>query len=96
MTRFRIRRLNQKGEEMRINTKDETLKKNYIQKYQFLISEYEEVKQGLHKRYKKIGEFYEAHGTCRQIFLRYYGRYKNRQGSKQFTTRQEGSKISNS
>jgi transposase InsO family protein len=77
MTRFRIRRLNQKGEEMRINTKDETLKKNYIQKYQFLISEYEEVKQGLHKRYKKVGEFYEAHGTCRQTFLRYYGRYKN-------------------
>jgi hypothetical protein len=62
---------------MRINTRDETLKKNYIQKYQFLIKEYEEVKSGIHKKYKKAAEFYEAHGTCRQTFLKYYGRYKN-------------------
>ena len=61
---------------MRINNKDETLKKNYIQKYQFLIKEYELVKRGEHERYKKVGEFYAAHGTCRQTFLKYYGRYK--------------------
>lgn len=62
---------------MRINSRDETLKKNYIQKYQFLIKEYEEVKNGISSKYKKVGQFYEAHGTCRQTFLKYYGRYKN-------------------
>lgn len=65
---------------MRINSKDETLKKNYIQKYQFLIKEYEEVKEGIHPIYKRVGEFYKAHGTCRQTFLKYYGRYKQSAG----------------
>lgn len=61
---------------MRINSKDETLKKNYIQKYQFLINEYEQVKQGCHPTYRYVKEFYEANGTCPQTFLKYYGRYK--------------------
>lgn len=61
---------------MRNNGKDETLKKNYIQKYIFLIKEYEEVKEKKHPVYKKVKDFYEAHGTCRQTFLKYYGRYK--------------------
>jgi len=61
---------------MRINTQDETLKRNYIQKYQFLLGEYESVKAGTHPTYKKVGDFYLAHGTCRQTFLKYYGRYR--------------------
>lgn len=61
---------------MRVNSEDKTLKKNYIQVYQYLIEEYEQVKRGEHPRYRKVGEFYEAHGTCRQTFLKYYGRYK--------------------
>lgn len=65
---------------MRINTKDDTLKKNYIQKYQFLIKEYEAIKLKQHQRFKTVGEFYECHGTCRQTFLRYYGRFKQSQG----------------
>ncbi len=35
-------------ESMRINSQDQTIKKNYIQKYRFLIREYEEVKAGKH------------------------------------------------
>lgn len=66
---------------MRINTKDDTLKKNYIQKYQFLIKEYEAIKLKQHQRFKTVGEFYECHGTCRQTFLRYYGRFKQSQGN---------------
>lgn len=31
---------------MRVNSQDQTIKKNYIQKYRFLIREYEEVKAG--------------------------------------------------
>jgi transposase InsO family protein len=61
---------------MRINTKDETLKKNYIQKYQFLITEYEAVKAKKHPTFKKAKDFYKAHNTCPQTFLKYYARYK--------------------
>ena len=62
---------------MRINTKDDTLKKNYIQKYQFLIKDYELVKAKKHALFKYVKDFYAHHGTCAQTFLKYYGRYKN-------------------
>lgn len=61
---------------MRNNTQDQTLKNNYIQTYQFLIKEYEEVKQGSHPSYKYAKDFYKAHDTCAQTFLKYYNRYK--------------------
>lgn len=65
---------------MRNNSRDGTLKKNYIQKYQFLISEYENVKAGSHPNFKYVKDFYAAHGTCAQTFLKYYGRYKQSGG----------------
>lgn len=65
---------------MRNNSQDETLKRNYVQKYQFLIEEYELVKKKQHPVYDKVEEFYQAHGTCRQTFLKYYGRYRNSNG----------------
>ena len=61
---------------MRNNTVDQTLKKNYIQVYQYLIKEYEEVKRGEHKHYKLAKDFYKAKQTCAQVFLKYYNRYK--------------------
>src|SRR5262245_8692504 len=61
---------------MRNNTQDETLKNNYIQTYQFLLGEYEQVKAGTHAVYKMAKDFYRAHGTCAQTFLKYYNRYK--------------------
>ncbi len=61
---------------MRINTNDETLKKNYTQKYQFLIKEYEAVKAKKHPSFRKVKDFYLHHGTCAQTFLKYYARYK--------------------
>lgn len=66
---------------MRINTNDNTLKKNYIQKYQFLIKEYELVKSKKHPIFKFVKDFYAHHGTCPQTFLKYYGRYKSNSGS---------------
>ncbi len=65
---------------MRNNALDGTLKKNYIQKYQFLVQEYEEVKSKRHPLYSKVKDFYEAHGTCPQTFLKYYARYKQSGG----------------
>lgn len=61
---------------MRINTKDDTLKRSYIQKYQFLVKQYEEVKAKTHPLFKKAKDFYAFHGTCPQTFLKYYARYK--------------------
>lgn len=66
---------------MRNNGSDQTLKKNYIQTYQFLIEEYEQVKARLHPEYRFVKDFYKAHGTCPQTFLKYYARYKQSGGS---------------
>lgn len=61
---------------MRINSKDETIKRNYIQKYRFLIREYELVKQKKHPEFRFVQEFYKAHDTDRRSFLKYYNRFK--------------------
>ena len=60
---------------MRINSQDQTIKKNYIQKYRFLIGEYQEVKAGSHARYRRVRDFYEAHDLDRRTFRKYYNRY---------------------
>lgn len=62
---------------MRNNSKDETIKRNYVQVYRHYIEEYEQVKHGLHPRWQRVGEFYAAHGIQRQTFLKYYGRWRN-------------------
>lgn len=61
---------------MRNTSKDDTLKRNYIQKYQFLIQEYEQVKAKQHPLFRFVKEFYQHHGTCPQTFLKYYARYE--------------------
>ena len=60
---------------MRISSQDQTIKKNYIQKYRFLIREYQEVKAGTHARYRYVQDFYEAHDLDRRTFRKYYNRY---------------------
>lgn len=66
---------------MRSNASDQTLKKNYIHTYQFLIEEYEQVKANKHPKYRFAKDFYKAHGTCPQTFLKYYNRYKQSEGN---------------
>jgi transposase InsO family protein len=61
---------------MKNNNSDQTLKSNYIQTYQFLIKEYEQVKQGSHPTFRFVKDFYKSHATCAQTFLKYYNRYK--------------------
>jgi hypothetical protein len=60
---------------MRGTTDDLTLNRNYIQTYQFLIAEYELVKSKKHPSFKYVKDFYLAHGTSRQSFLKYYNRF---------------------
>lgn len=61
---------------MRLNTQDLTLQRNYLEKYRFLIKEYEQVKQKIHPLYKQAKDFYKANDTCAKSFLKYYNRYK--------------------
>src|SRR5260370_7489341 len=60
---------------MRDNCVDRTIERNYIQKWRFLIAEYEEVKAGRSPKFARVGEFYRHHGTCSQTFRKYYNRY---------------------
>lgn len=60
---------------MRDNSFDRTIERNYVQKWQFLIAEYEAVKAGRSAAFRRVGEFYRHHGTCSQTFRKYYNRY---------------------
>ena len=61
---------------MRINTNDLTLKRNYLNKYRFLITDYELVKRGEHPQFRFAKDFYSAHDTDARSFLKYYNRFK--------------------
>ncbi len=60
---------------MRNTTNDKTLALNYIRTYQFLIKEYQLVKQKKHPKFKFANDFYTFHHTNRQTFLKYYNRF---------------------
>lgn len=60
---------------MRVNTNDLTLVRNYLQKYQFYVKEYELVKQKKHPLYKTVTSFYKANDLDRRNFLKYYNRF---------------------
>ena len=61
---------------MRDNRQDNTIWRNYVEKYRFLIKEYEQVKRKEHPVFKLAKDFYKAHDTCGKSFLKYYNRYK--------------------
>lgn len=61
---------------MRNNTQDQTLERAYLQKFRFLIKEYEKIKEKKHSRFRFVQDFYKAHNTNRQTFLKYYNRFK--------------------
>lgn len=60
---------------MRDNSLDRTIERNYVQKWRFLIKEYEQVKAGQSETFASVGAFYRHHGTCSQTFRKYYNRY---------------------
>jgi hypothetical protein len=60
---------------MRDNSYDRTIERNYLQKWRFLIPEYEAVKAGRSETFQRVGDFYRHHGTCSQTFRKYYNRY---------------------
>ena len=62
---------------MRDNNQDQTLRRNYLSKWRFLISEYEAVKAKKHPKYRFVSDFYRAHNTNRQTFFKYYHRFNH-------------------
>jgi len=77
---------------MRRNTNDRTLEKNYIQKWRFLINEYELTKAKKHHQFRFVSDFYRFHGTNRQTFLKYYHRFKNSNLNEDLLPRKRGPK----
>src|SRR6516162_2542417 len=67
--------LQRRNDPMRDNCYDRTIERNYLQKWRFLIPEYEAVKAGRSPLFKRVGDFYRHHGTCSQTFRKYYNRY---------------------
>ena len=61
---------------MRDNSNDRTVERSYVQKWRFLIREYELVKAKKHTRFRFVQDFYKFHGTNRQTFAKYYNRYR--------------------
>ena len=61
---------------MRNNSRDRTIERNYIQKWRFLVKEYELVKAKKHPSFRFAQDFYKFHGTNRQTFAKYYNRYR--------------------
>jgi hypothetical protein len=77
---------------MRRNTEDKTLEKNYIQKWRFLIKQYELTKTKKHHQFRFVTDFYKFHGTNRQTFLKYYHRFKNSGKNENLLPRKRGPK----
>ena len=77
---------------MRINSKDKTIERNYIQKWQFLIAEYLSTKNGKHSKFRFVNDFYSFHNINRQTFCKYYNRYLNSGMDKDFLPRKRGPK----
>ncbi len=78
---------------MRNNSQDSTLERNYLEKYRFLIKEYEQVKNKTHPLHKKAMDFYQANDTCRKSFLKYYNRYKQSGKSRDLLPQKRGPKY---
>jgi len=60
----------------RDTTQDKTVERNYLEKYRFMVKEYELIKAGNHPQFRFVQDFYKAHDTDRRSFIKYYNRYK--------------------
>lgn len=56
-------------------SQDQTLEKNYITRLENLVTEYEQIKQKIHPRYKYVKDFYLDQRISHQNFSKYYHRY---------------------
>ncbi len=78
---------------VRLNNMDKTLERNYTQKWQFLIADYELVKEGKHSQFRFVYDFYRHHNINRQTFMKYYNRYKQQGDKRAFLPQKRGPKY---
>ena len=78
---------------MRDNRKDLTLERNYIQKFRFLIREYELVKAKKHPQFRFVQDFYKLHETSRQTFAKYYNRHRRENGDESLLPQKRGPRL---
>lgn len=57
--------------------RDGTLERNTVKQWEFLISDYQIIKQKRHSHFRFVTDFYKFHNLKRQNFIKYYNRYKN-------------------
>ena len=77
---------------MRENRLDETMRRNYINKWRSMIEDYELVKEKRHPKFKFVSDFYRFHNTNRQNFLKYYHRYTSGLSESDLLPRKRGPK----
>src|ERR1700749_300081 len=78
---------------MRNINNDLTLKRNYLNKYRFLIEEYEKVKRREHPHFRFAKDFYAAHDTDPRSFLKYYNLFKQSGDELDLLPRKRGPKY---
>ena len=77
---------------MRDNRSDKTIERNLMQKWRFLIKEYELVKAKQHPQFRFLQDFYAFHGTNRQTFAKYYNRFRQAGSADALLPRKRGPK----
>ena len=77
---------------MRDNSRDKTIERNFMQKWRFLIKEYELVKAKQHPQFRFLQDFYAYHGTSRQTFAKYYNRFRQLGSDEALLPRKRGPK----
>lgn len=55
---------------------DETITRNYLDRFEGLVLEYERIKRGEHPRYRFVKDFFADVGIAHQNFAKYYHRYR--------------------
>ena len=78
---------------MRDNRSDKTIERNLMQKWRFLIKEYELVKAKQHPQFRFLQDFYAFHGTNRQTFAKYYNRFRQAGSADALLPRKRGSEV---
>lgn len=56
-------------------TKDLTIEKNYLVRFERLVEEYEKIKTREHPRYRYVKDFFKDNRIAHQNFSKYYNRY---------------------
>lgn len=74
-------------------TESEYFQRKYIDKFKFLIGEYDKIKSKAHPVFKKLNDFYIAQQIDRRVFLKYYHRYKRDNTQESLLPRKRGPKY---